>query len=129
MAPIPFVNTTDGALAVVGYDLVKGQLFQTVYFPHDIGAAFASAFAALEAGNPEEMWRLSGAGATTEELFDDVCSPEANGTAVAGFPPFTIACGDGAPVDATLDDLRDFVERMSEQSVFGDVWPMHIFCA
>ena len=128
VVPIPFVNTTDGTLAVVGYDLVKGQFLLTMYAPHDIGAAFASAFAALEAGNSEEMWGLSAA-AATEELFDGFCSPEANGTAAAGPPLYPIACGDGAPVDATLDDLRDFVERMSKQSVFGDVWTIHIYCA
>jgi hypothetical protein len=122
-APIPFVNATDGANGNVDYSFVKNLLFSTLYTPHVTGSAFASAFAALESGNSEEIWRQSPA-ALSEELLNDSCAPDADRTVIGDFIGLAIACGDGAPVNSTLDELRDFVAELSEQSVFGDVWPL-----
>ena len=56
---VAFVNETDGSQGLVGYDIVKGLLFQMVYNPHVVGKSFEDAFATLEAEIPEPIWAAS----------------------------------------------------------------------
>jgi hypothetical protein len=128
VSPVPFVNSTDGTNGFVDYNMVKRQLLDMVYFPYVQGGVFASAFAALEAGHPEAIWVRSVQAALS--AFNSIaCTPEAQQILVETYVGFAIFCSDGAPVTDSQDDLKRFMARMSEQSIFADVWPMHVVCS
>jgi hypothetical protein len=128
ISPVPFVNSTDGTNGFVDYSMVKRQLFDVVYFPYVQGGVFASAFAALEAGHPGDIWGRS-AQAALRLIANMTCSPIAERFHVETYVGYAISCGDGAPVTDSQDDLKRFLARLSEQSVFADVWPTHFACS
>lgn len=104
------------------------MLLGTMYTPYSTGAAFAEAFAALEDGNAEPMWRMS-ADAITQAQINTSCDPEVNSSFDGIHTTLAIACGDGVPVNENLDELRVFISDLSHQSYFGDVWTLHVGCA
>ena len=126
--PISFVNSTSGVNGVVDYALLKSTLLHNLYSPHLTGAAFASAFAALEKGEAEEMWRQSSL-AGVIELLDGSCASDVDKINVDTWTGIAISCSDGAPVNEALDELRKFLVDVSDQSVFADVWQSHFECA
>ena len=128
VAPIAFVNATDGEQGIVDYFIAKNQLFRTIYFPHSQGRSFANALAALEQGDSEPIWRLSQT-ARLAQLLDQSCDPLTNRSYIGVVSSVAIACGDGDPVQESLEDLRNFYQELSQQSSFADLWTLHVGCA
>jgi hypothetical protein len=128
IAPISFANSTTGEIGIVDYSTAKSILFQNMYTPFQSGPVVASAFAALEAGDPQPMWDISD-GAALEQAVEGSCSPEAASADFDDVAGRAIACGDGDPVQPSLDALRQFYANLAQQSVFADVWPLHLQCA
>ena len=126
--PVPFVNETDGSQGLVGYDIVKGLLFQMVYNPHVVGKSFADAFATLEAGIPEPIWTLS-IDALAQSLIRDTCSPNNTVTDFGVLSLIAISCGDGTPIHDTYDELTSYFSTLAGKSSFADVWTSRIACS
>ena len=126
--PTAFYNQSSGEHGVVDYDVVKGGLFLTLYDPTKNGLEFAKALASLESGNAEPMWQMS-TKAKNRKLFECECSSGGVRPYDGEFVIAAIACGDGTPVEDTLDELKTRLENMSKQSIFADVWPVRALCA
>ena len=128
VAPVAFVNATNGEQGIVDYHLAKYQLFSTITLLHSRGRSFANAFAELEQGNPEPIWRLSRA-AQFQQLLDGSCEPLANRTYIGAVGSVAISCGDGDPVPDSLEDLRNYHLELSQQSSFAELWGFRVRCA
>ena len=128
IAPIAFVNATDGEQGIVDYFIAKSQLFRTIYFPHFQGRSFANALAALEQGDSEPIWRLSQT-ARLAQLLDQSCDPLTNRSYIGVVSSVAIACGDGDPVQESLEDLRNYHLELSQQSSFAELWGFRVRCA
>jgi hypothetical protein len=128
IAPIPFINSTTGEFGIVDYSVAKTLLFQTMYGPHQNGADTAHAFAALEAGDAQPMWNLSNS-ATLERAMEASCLPELASYDFDDVSLIAVSCGDGDPVEPSLDELRQFYAKLAQQSVFAEGWGIHLLCA
>jgi hypothetical protein len=127
IAPTPFINSTTGEFGIVDYSAAKTLLFQTMYGPHQSGADTAHAFAALEAGDAQPMWNTSSS-AAVERAIEASCLPELASFDFDDVSLMAVGCGDGAPAESSLDELRQFYAKLAQQTMFADVWPARLLC-
>lgn len=116
---------------VIDYALARNAILTLLYATHVYGAQLASAFAALEQGDPSALYMFS-----AKRAFNSLaeCNCPAPGEAPTAFHAFyettySVACGDGVHREDNLDTLRKDYENMAELSSFAASWPHHIFCA
>ncbi len=117
---------TAGDYGLVDYALVRRLIFGFLYSPYpgvkEAGitpSALASALAAAETGNGVPLWDLQKNDAAQ---FKCECSsgaktiPNTNGATAA------IACGDGDAVEDSVEALQAHYEKMSQDSMFAELW-------
>jgi len=127
--PVSFYNDTSDTYGIVDYTVTKRAIFLTLYRPYQIGKPLFAALAALEKGNPEPIHELDRGALKKEVLFCDCPRippvPFADGEQIT----LAIACGEGDPVKNGIDEMREFYDKMAQESTFADVWAIHAACS
>ena len=126
------VTTTDplataADYGVVTYRLALSAVFDFLYSPYknNSAAILATALAAAEHGDGKPLWDLMKSGVTQ---FRCQCpnSPEPS-QSPAGLTA-AIACGDGAALNESPEDLQDWYDKVGRDSQFAPLWQMHATC-
>ena len=133
--PLPIsamVNGTYKNYGIVDYKMARTVVFRLLYSPYGRNGVRAApnvtnALAEAEKGNGLPLAELAGLVPTP---FKCECSaPEKPSTPIlTPDATFAIACGDGAVLNDTLEDLERHFENMAKDSEFAAVWPFRSFC-
>lgn len=123
--PIPYLWS--GSLyGLVDYSSVKSMIFSSLYKKTHGGSGktLLSLLAGLERGDGISFSRY------VDYLFKCDCSEPGNDVRSWGgiTPTIAIACGDAAPFNETLEDVREVYDKMAQNTTFADVWPYHLYC-
>lgn len=111
---------------IVDYKMVKSFLLMFLYSPYSPGAAERLAFAlrALEIGEARPFWNLI---RPLQQGLTCTCPSEAP-TLQTLEAQQAIHCGDGVPLEDTVDEIDEFFHELRQQSEFADVWPYRVMC-
>lgn len=103
---VPVTFQLGDLYGVVDWDLARGVVFSSLYKPFVTFPLLAQALLDLEHGNAAPFYQLSG---EDSSLFrcDAHSSPYEGPNAIWNEANLAIKCGDGDPVNDTLDELVD----------------------
>jgi hypothetical protein len=122
--PLPVINGSE--YGVVDWVMARRTLFQALYKPSTQFPKLAQAFADIEKGDGQALFRLS---SNKDSMFRCECS---SGPSVIPIgreeTTLAVACGEGSPVTKSLKELEEHYARMAELSSFADVWEIHAMC-
>lgn len=111
---------------VIDYKSVRTLLFMFLYSPYSgMAPTLMSAFRALEDGKGEPLWNLI---APSQPSFSCSCKPKAQ-TIETPEAVLAIACGDGLPVEDTVEELEKGFYEQSKQTEFAELWQLRPPCA
>lgn len=120
--PAPVHNGTN-FIRLIDRNMVFLRLFQGLYKPYTSIAPFFHALAELEKGNP---WPLHKQTAGYDPKINCKCSDEdeSNQDIVGEGEETTraVSCGDAGPLSEDPDFLKEWFEKLTAQSQFGDYW-------
>ena len=130
---------TDGPLSspveygTVDYSVALQVAFAFTYDPYPnrpgtiAATELASAFAALEKGNPVPLWRLQ---KTDMVEFNCRCGQKPKPPASFNVDATAaISCTDGEPVEDTVEELKKYWETILEDSMLGVFWDLRARCS
>ena len=134
--PLPVSNMVNGTYkqyGLVDYKLARTVLLLLLYLPYGRGGVHAApyvmnALAAVERGDGLLLSQLAGL-VPTPFTFDCDAPDKPNTAVVTPDATFAIACGDGAVLNDTVEDLQLRFDSMARYSGFADVWPIRSFCS
>lgn len=127
--PVAFYNETTGAYGEVDYSIAKGAIFGVLYNPHTSGRNLTVALADLENGIAEPIYQFARRKPDDDDLLCECPTvppvPFAQGSHIT----LAVACGDGPPLNTTVDELRAFYDDMAKNSTFAEGWWIHLGCS
>lgn len=111
---------------IVDYKSARTLLFMFLYSPYSgMAPTLMSAFRALEDGKGGSLWNLI---APSQPPFSCSCKPKAP-TIETPEAVLAIACGDGVPVEDTVEELEKGFYEQSKQTEFAEFWQLRPRCA
>ena len=117
-SPLPVLDETAASYAVIDYSMVKTDLFRALYKPFTELTQYAHVLAALEQGDG-----LAALNYWQRFHKQPKCNPKklpiSSGVPEAGA---AIRCGEGQGASVDFDDLVLQFNKLSEISMFADVW-------
>ncbi|KAL5520071.1 hypothetical protein ACEPAG_1731 [Sanghuangporus baumii] len=129
--PLAYYDHLDGTWEILDYGLARNIIFTTLYRTHSDGARLTRALAALERGDPSELYMLS-----LRRLFNALaqCNCPNPGEAPVRFGGayeimYAIQCGDAVDREEDLEGLHTAYDKMAKESTFAATWPARVFCS
>jgi hypothetical protein len=127
------VNGTYQNYGLVDYKMARSVVFVMLYSPYGsngvhLAPSVTYALAQAEKGNGLPLGELAGLVPTP---FRCECPSDNPPTQPLIFTPdttYAIACGDGAVLNDTVEDLEKYFEKMSKDSEFADMWSIRSQC-
>lgn len=122
-------NSTASDYGVIDYATVKALVFRYLYSPYPSGSNNPASnlsfrLSEVEKGDGFPLWKSL---KSIRPQFQCDSKPQVLLLDPSYTPTYTIACGDGEPVNDSIDELDEFYREFN--SSFTDMWPTRARCA
>lgn len=118
--PIPV--RTESSYGIVDYNLLRMTVFTSLYIPYAAFLPLAGALADLAAGDGRRLLNMFRIPPLSQLKCECGEAKEAEATFVGRDPQNTVLCNDGERISGDLEDLQKYVENLTAQTEWGDVW-------
>ncbi|KAF5336901.1 hypothetical protein D9611_003052 [Ephemerocybe angulata] len=121
--PLP-VLTRSGTYGIVDYGVLRKYIFLSLYSPYNSFPFLAQGLKDLAAGDGGSLLSIF-----QPPPYKCSCNPHERDLIAVLDGQTTLACNDGDEVSSSLDDLKDYRQKLSNVSDWADAWwQIHASC-